>query len=147
MVKKIIRLPYDIARGINATVWLGVDIVRGVNTTIWGGPEGVEKASKIVKNGLTGADVVIGTSHALEDAACGDYVCTTIDIIGSVSSAAGLVLGNIPATKHLTVVTGSVTVSCRTIRWYCKNHGTFWGCVIAAGQGVKSGTQFVINKI
>ena len=122
------------------------DIARGINATIWGGVEGAEKTVKIVKTGLSGADVVIGTSHALEDAACGDYVCSAIDVIGSVSSAAGMVLGNIPSTKHLTLVTGSVTVSCRTIRWYCKNYGTFWGCTIAATKGVKAGTQFVIQK-
>jgi hypothetical protein len=130
--KSMIKVSYDIARGVNAT--------------IWGGVEGAEKTVKIVKTGLSGADIVIGTSHALEDAACGDYVCSAIDVIGSVSSAAGMVLGNIPSTKHLTLVTGSVTVSCRTIRWYCKNYGTFWGCTIAATEGVKAGTKFVIRK-
>lgn len=123
------------------------DIVRGINATVWGGVEGAEKTAKIVKTGLSGADVVIGTSHALEDAACQDYVCATIDVIGSVSSAAGMVLGNIPATKHYTVVTGSVTVACRTVRWYCKNYGTFWGCAVSAGQGLKTGAKFVINKL
>ena len=133
MVKKLFQTSYDIARGINATVW--------------GGVEGAEKTSKIIKTGLSGTDVIIGTSHAFEDAACGDYVCTTIDVIGSVSSAAGLVLGNIPTTKHLTLVTGSVTVCCRTVRWYCKNYGTFWGCTVAAGHGLKAGGKFIINKI
>lgn len=123
------------------------DIVRGINATVWGGVEGAEKTAKIVKTGLSGADVVIGTSHALEDAACQDYVCATIDVIGSVSSAAGMVLGNIPATKPYTVVTGSVTVACRTVRWYCKNYGTFWGCTVAAGQGLQTGAKFVINKL
>ena len=125
---------------------ISYDIARGVNATIWGGVEGAEKTVKIVKTGLSGADIVIGTSHALEDAACGDYICSTIDVIGTVSSAAGIVLGNIPSTKSLTIVTGSVTVSCRTIRWYCKNYGTFWGCTIAAAAGVKSGTRFIIRK-
>jgi hypothetical protein len=124
-----------------------IDILRGVNATVWGGVEQAEKASTILKTGLAGADVVIGTSHALEDASCGDYICATIDVIGCVSTAAGVVLGNIPATKPLTVVTGSVTVSCRTIRWYCKNYGTFWGCVVAAGDGLKQGGRFVINKL
>lgn len=128
---------------VKETVVLTRDILRGVNQTVWGGAEGVEKASTIVKTGLSGADVVIGTSHTLEDAACGDYICMTIDVIGSVSTAAGMVLGRIPATKHLTTVTGSVTVSCRTIRWYCKNYGTFWGCTAAAGEAVK---RFIINK-
>jgi hypothetical protein len=122
------------------------DIARGVNATIWGGVEGSEKAVKIVKTGLSGADIVIGTSHALEDAYCGDYICSAIDVVGSVSSAAGMVLGNISATKHLTLVTGSVTVACRTVRWYCKNYGTFWGCAIVAAKGVTSGAKFVIQK-
>jgi hypothetical protein len=133
MVRNFLKVTYDIGRGINATVW--------------GGVEGAEKTAKILKTGISGADVVIGTSHAFEDAACGDYICTTIDVIGSVSSAAGMVLGNIPATKHLTVVTGSVTVGCRTVRWYCKNYGTFWGCAAAAGHGLKAGSKFIINKI
>ena len=122
------------------------DILRGVNTTVWGGVLEAEKVGKIVKTGISGADVVIGTSHTLEDLACNDYVCSAIDIIGSVSSAIGLVLGNIPATKHLTSVTGSVTVGCRSVRYYCKNYGTFWGCTAAAGEGIKNAVKFVIKK-
>jgi hypothetical protein len=122
------------------------DILRGVNANIWGGVEGAKKVEKIVKTGISGADVVIGTSHALEDLACNDYVCGSLDIIGSVSSTVGLVLGNIPTTKHLTLVTGSVTVGCRSVRYYCKNYGTFWGCTAAAGQGIKNAVKFVIKK-
>jgi len=99
-----------------------------------------------VKTGLSGADVVIGTSHALEDLGCNDYVCGSLDIIGSVSSAVGLVLGNIPSTKSLTVITGSVTVGCRSVRYYCKRYGTFWGCTVAAGEGIKKSVKFIINK-
>ena len=51
------------------------DILRGINVTVWGGVEEAEKVSKIVKTGLSGADVIIGTSHALEDFGCNDYVC------------------------------------------------------------------------
>lgn len=122
------------------------DILRGVNATIWGGVEGVEKVEKIVKTGVSGADVVIGTSHALEDFACNDVVCGTIDVIGSVSSAVGLVLGNIPTTKHLTIITGSVTVGCRSVRYCCKKYGTFWGCTVAAGQGVKEAIKFTVKQ-
>lgn len=123
-----------------------LDILRGINTTVWGGVEGADKVGKIVKTGLSGADVVIGTSHALEDLGCNDYVCGSLDIIGSVSSAVGLVLGNIPSTKSLTMITGSVTVGCRSVRYYCKRYGTFWGCTVAAGQGIKKSVKFVINK-
>lgn len=92
------------------------------------------KAQKKLERSLkSGADVGIGTSHALEGK---DVVCGSLDVIGSVSSAVGLVVGNIPATKHLTFLTGSVTVGCRTVRYYCKNYGTFWGWTVAAGQGV-----------
>lgn len=49
---KIVTVTYDILRG---------------NATVWGGVEGAEKAGKIVKTGISGADVVIGASHALED--------------------------------------------------------------------------------
>lgn len=122
------------------------DILRGVNQTVWGGAEGAEKVRKIVKSGVSGADVVIGTSHALEDFGCNDYVCGSLDVIGSVSSAVGLVIGNIPSTKHLTVVTGSVTVGCRSVRYYCKKYGTFWGCTAAVGQGVKEGLKFTIKR-
>ena len=122
------------------------DILRGVNATVWGGVEGAEKVGKIVKTGISGADVVVGTSHALEDFSCNDVVCGTIDVVGSVSSAVGIVLGNIPATKHLTIVTGSVTVGCRSVRYYCKSYGTFWGCTVAAGQGIKKAIQFTIKK-
>lgn len=123
-----------------------LDILTGINATVWGGVEGADKVGKIMKTGISGADVVIGTSHALEDFGCNDYVCGSLDVIGSVSSAVGLVLGNIPSTKSLTFITGSVTVGCRSVRYYCKNYGTFWGCTVAAGQGIKEGVKFIINK-
>ena len=130
------------------TKMIGVsyDMLRGINATVWGGVENAEKVGKIVKTGLSTADVVIGTSHALEDFTCNDVVCGTLDVVGSVSSTVGLILGNIPATKHLTFVTGSVTVGCRSIRYYCKNYGTFWGCTVAAGQGIKNVVKFTLEK-
>jgi len=129
---KIVRATYDILRGINATVW--------------GGVEEAQKVGKIVKTGLSGADVVVGTSHALEDFGCQDYVCGSLDIIGSISSTVGLVLGNIPTTKHLTIITGSVTIGCRSVRYYCKNYGTFWGCTVAASQGIKEAIKFTVKR-
>ena len=123
------------------------DILRGVNATLWGGVEGAEKAGKIVKTGLSGADIVIGTSHAIEDFSCNDPVCGTLDIVGSVSSAVGLVLGNNPSTQHLTHITGSVTVGCRSVRYYCHTYGTVWGCTVAAGQGVKEAIKFTIKTL
>lgn len=119
------------------------DILRGVNTTIWGGVQEAEKVGKIVKGGLSGADVIIGTSHAMEDFACNDFVCGSLDVIGSLSSAVGMVVGNIPQTKSLTYITGSVTVCCRSVRYYCKNYGTFWGCTAAVSGVIK---KFVINQ-
>jgi hypothetical protein len=127
-----------------------IDILRGVNTTVWGGVQEAEKVGKIVKTGISGADVVIGTSHALEDFGCQDYVCGSLDVIGSISSTVGLVLGNIPSTKHLTLITGSITVGCRCVRYYCKSYGTFWGCTAAitqgVGKGIKETVKFTINK-
>lgn len=122
------------------------DILRGANATVWGGVEGVEKVGKIVKTGLSGADVVIGTSHAIEDFACDDKVCCALDVIASVSSAVGIVVGNIPATKHLTIITGSVTLGCRSVRYYCKNYGTFWGCTVAVGDGIKKAMEFTVES-
>ena len=127
-------------------IGVSYDILRGVNNTIWGGAAGVEKAQKIVKTGISGADVVIGTSHALEDLGCQDYVCASLDVVASVSSAVGLVIGNIPTTKHLTLITGSITVGCRSVRYYCKNYGTFWGCSVAAGQGIKQAVKFTLKR-
>lgn len=92
---------------------------------------------RIVKTGVSGADLVIGTSDALEDFACDDKFCCALDIIGHVLSAAGLLLGNTQPTKPLTLVIGFVTVGCRVVRYYCNNYGTFWGCTVAVGQGVK----------
>ena len=62
-------------------------------------------------------DVIIRTNHALKYLACNDYVCCSLDVIGSVSSAVGLVLGNLSDTKHLTSVTGSVTLGCRSVSY------------------------------
>ncbi len=122
------------------------DILRGVNASIWGGAAEAEKVTAIVKTGISGADVVIGTSHALEDFGCNDYICASLDVIGSVSTAVGLVLGNIPSTKSLTFITGSITVGCRSVRYYCKNHGTFWGCTIATAQGIKETIKITTKR-
>ena len=122
------------------------DILRGINAPVGGGVEEVEKVGKIVKTGISGADIVVGASHALEDFTCNDVVCGTIDVVGSISSAVGLVLGNIPSTKHLTIITGSVTVGCRSVRYYCKKYGTFCGCTVAAGQGVKEAIKFTVKE-
>jgi len=70
-----------------------------------------KKVGKIFKTGASGADGVIGKSHALKDFTFDDKFCGALDIIGCVSSSAGLVLGNIPSIKLLTLVTSSVTVS------------------------------------
>ena len=42
-----------------------LDILKGINATVWGGVEKAEKVEKIVKTGIFGADVLIGTRHAL----------------------------------------------------------------------------------
>ena len=127
-------------------IGVSYDTLRGVNATVWGGVEEAEKVGKIVKTGLSGADVVIGTSHTMEDLGCNDYVCASFNIIGSVSSAVGIVIGNIPATKHSTIITGSVTLGCRSVRYYCKQYGTFWGCTVAAGQGIKEAIKFTVKR-
>ena len=127
-------------------IGVSYDSLRGVNARVWGGVEEAEKVGKIVKTGASGADRVIGTSHALEDIQCQDYVCASLDVVGSLSSAVGMVVGNIPATKKFTVVTGSITVCCRSVRYYCRNYGTFWGCRVAAGQGIKEAITFTLKK-
>lgn len=119
------------------------DIIKGVNATVWGG---VESSRKVVKIGLSGADTVIGVSHALEDFSCNDHICRSLDVVGSVSSAVGMVLGNISITKHLIVVTGSVTFGCRTVRYYCKHYVTFWGCTITTGQVIKYAVKFTMKN-
>jgi len=124
-----------------------VDILRGVNANVLGGVEGAQKASTIVKGGLSVADSAIGVSHAIEDFQCQDYVCFTLDLVGSVSSALGLVLGNIPATKSVTTITGIVTVGCRSVRYYCKEYGTVWGCTVAAGHGIKHTIKVMVPKL
>ena len=130
---------------VRESLKLSKDILRGVNATVWGGAESAKKVGDIVKGGLSGADVIIGTSHAIEDFGCQDYVCGSLDVIGSLSSGAGLILGNIPATRHLTRVTGTVTLTCRGVRLYCKKYGTVWGCLVAAGHGIKEGVKTVVK--
>jgi hypothetical protein len=126
------------------------DILRGVNQTVWGGVEGAEKTSVILKTSAAGIDSVVGVSHALEDLACQDYVCFALDVAGSTSSVAGIVLGNIPATKSLTVITGTVTVVCRGVRYICKRYGLHWGCHLATIytiKGAKKSVQIVRHLV
>lgn len=121
---------------VRKSITLTRDVLRGIKTTLWGGTDGIKKVEETFKSGIAGADVIIGTSHALEDFACNDPVCGTLDVIGSISSAVGLVLGNIPSTKRYTKITGSVTVCCRSVRYYCRTHGTYWGCAVVIKDGV-----------
>ena len=75
------------------------DILRGANATIWGGGESAEKVEKITKTRLSAVDALIGLDLALKDCTRGDYFCATIHLIGALSTATGMVFGNIPATK------------------------------------------------
>nr|YP_009029081.1 hypothetical protein [Cylindrotheca closterium]AGY78404.1 hypothetical protein [Cylindrotheca closterium] len=132
------------SKKVGETFQLTNDILRGINATVWGGVDGAEKVGTAVKTGISGADVIIGTSHALEDFACNDPVCGTIDVIGSLSSSLGLILARIPVTKKYTTYTTSVTICCRTVRFYCRNYGTYWGCTVAA---VSAAKEAVKNKL
>ena len=100
------------------------DILKGANATIWGGVENAEKVGKITKTGLSGADAIIGVDLALKDCARGDYFCTTLDLIGTLSTTTGMVLGNIPATKY----------------------GTFWGCTAIVGEEIRKFVKFKVKS-
>jgi len=52
----------------------------------------VKKVKEIAKTGVFAADIMIGTGHTFEDFSCNDIVCSSIDLIVSVSSAISLVL-------------------------------------------------------
>jgi len=133
-------------KSIKESVVLTKDILRGLNQTIWGGVEGTEKVSTSIKSGISGVDTIVGISHAIEDFTCQDYICFSLDCIGSTSSAAGIVLGNIPATKKLTTVTTAITITCRGIRYICKRYGLAWSCTVAFSS-VKAGGEYIINKV
>lgn len=136
------------SKKVGETFQLTNDILRGINATVWGGVDGAEKVGTAVKTGISGADVIIGTSHALEDFSCKDPICGTIDVIGSLSSSLGLILARIPVTKKYTTYTTSVTICCRTVRFYCKNYGTYWGCTVAAVSAAKKAAKEAVkNKL
>ena len=106
----------------------------------------MEKSVKTALSGAKDANVIIGTSHALEDFTCNDPICGTLEVIGSLSTGLGLVLGNIPMTKKYTPYTTSVTVCCRSVRAYCKNYGTYWGCVTSAAATAKKVVEWKLVK-
>jgi hypothetical protein len=57
--------------------------------------------------------------------------------------AVGLVL-EASSTKHLTLVTGSVTVGCRSVRYYCKTTVLFLKrCTVAVSQGLKKAVNLL----
>ena len=47
-----------------------------------------------------GANIALKPSHAIEEIVCNDLVCATLDILSSVSTAAGMRLENLDATKN-----------------------------------------------
>jgi len=122
---------------VRQTIKLINGILRGINTTIWGGVEGAEKVGTAVKTGISGADVVIGTSYALEDFACNDPICVTIDVIGSLSSSLGLILAHIPVTKNTLLIPLQFPFVAVQF-FYCKNYGTYWGYTVAAVSATKN---------
>ena len=75
--------------------------------------ENSQKIKKVATISISRSYIAIRTSHVLEDFAYNDPIYGTIDVIGSVSSTLGLILGNIPITKKYTTYT---TVGCRTVR-------------------------------
>jgi len=44
------------------------------------------------------------------------------------------------------VVTVSVNVGYRSVRYFCKKYGTFWGCKVAGDQGIKKAGKFTIKR-
>lgn len=133
-----------VSKDIKESAVLTKDILRGVNQTVWGGAEGAKKVSTSIKAGISGTDTIVGVSHAIEDFACKDYICFSLDCIGSTSSAAGIVLGNIPATKKLTTVTTAITITCRGVRYICKRYGLAWSCAVAYS-GTKAGSKYLVK--
>ena len=109
-------------------VKLTYDVLRGINTTVWEASPTLKKTEKIIKTGLSGADVVIGTSHALED-----LMTQSVGLLTAFEAC--------PAT-----VTGSITIGCRLVWYYCKQYGTFWCYIIAAGQGIKEAIKFKVRN-
>jgi hypothetical protein len=41
---------------------------------------------------------------------------------------------------------GELPPNSRSVRYYCKRYGTFWGYTVAAGQGLKTGVKFLIKN-
>lgn len=105
-----------------------LDILKGVNATV-----------------LVQVSLLL-TFLLLKDFTCKDYICGTLDIIGSVSSLVGIILVNLPATKPLTYYTSSLTFGCRLVRYRCKYLGGFWGCKSVIEHGIKESFNFIINK-
>ena len=133
-------------KSVKESAVLTRDILRGVNQTVWGGAEGAKKVSTVVKTGLSGTDTIVGISHAIEDFSCQDYICFSLDCIGSASSATGIILGNIPATKPYTVVTSSITLTCRGVRYICKRFGLAWSCHLAF-YTIKDGGSYLVKRV
>jgi hypothetical protein len=103
-------------------------------------------STKKVKTNFSSADVVIETTNMLEDFGSNDSVCGSVNVISNTLTAVGLVLGNIPETKSLTFIISSVTVGCRSVRYYCKRYCTFWDCTVAIGESIKQTIKFAKYK-
>ena len=117
-------------------------ILRGINDKLWGGNEGSKKAVPIVKTGGSISDIVIGGENASEDFGYKDPICGTLSVIGSVSTAVGMALGNIEYTKYLT----TITFRYRSIWYHCKNYGPVWGCTVATGSKLKKVITFKLKN-
>ena len=90
-------------------------MIRGLKIikTIYDLLKGIKR---YLKTSMSAADIVIVTSHGLEDFTFNDVVYDNLDIVCSFPNAISILPGNIPAAKYLTVISGHIIILFHSVR-------------------------------
>ena len=83
--------------------------------------------ARTVGSSLSARNAAVDIIHAVEDYACSDYKCLTLDIVATAYDLTGSVYAFIPGnmTKKVFGVATSGSCFCRTLRNKCKETNVF----------------------
>ena len=110
----------------------GINIIKNilinVNATVTKCVEGSDRFQKIVTTSTGTVAMGKGAVDMIEDLACQDYVCFTVDCIGVVADGLTSLTSFIPGPNVTSVVTIPISLGCKTFRWCCKRAELPFGC-------------------
>lgn len=126
--KTIARVPLLGFRKARDMLINGNTTVANIATGSTKALDAAEATHKTVVTTTGGMGAAKGTVDMIEDLACQDYVCFTVDTIGVCADVITCCTSFLPGLNVTSVVTIPISMSCKTFRWCCKRAGLPFGC-------------------